>query len=136
MPKLSLWFLRLAMIDLLLGFTFGALILMAKAFPAWNWAWALFPLHIELLLYGWTLQLAMGVAFWILPRFSRAPKRGNVRLAWAALVLINAGLLLAVVGALLAWNETGRWVAVLEAAAALTFALHAWPRVKPLGADG
>ncbi len=134
MPRLSIWFLRLALIDLLLGFTIGAFILTAKAFPAWSWAWTLLPLHIELLLYGWLLQLAMGVAFWILPRFARPPKRGNVLLAWVALVLINSGLLLAFAAMLFAWPGGRLWSAVLEAAAALTFALHAWPRIKPLGA--
>lgn len=134
MPRLSLWFLRLAMIDLLLGFTLGAFILAAKALPTWGWAWVLLPLHIELLLYGWLLQLAMGVAFWILPRFARAPKRGNEYLAWAALGLVNTGLLVALAASLFAWHLARPWSVVLEAAAALSFALHAWPRVKPLGA--
>ena len=60
MPRLSIWFIRSALIYLALGFTFGALLLANKGFPIIPEIWRLLPAHIELLLVGWTLQLAMG----------------------------------------------------------------------------
>jgi hypothetical protein len=135
MPRLSVVFIRLGLVHLAIGFTLGGLLLANKGQPLHPATWSLLPAHIEFLLSGWTLQLTMGVAFWILPRFSRAPRRGNERLAWTALALVNLGVLLAGVGPLLSaspWLVLGGRLA--QAAAALLFVLHAWPRVKPLGA--
>lgn len=131
MPRLTVWFVRSALVHLLLGFTLGALMLWNKGAPITPLLWRLLPAHMEFLLLGWTLQLIMGVAFWILPRFRTA--RGNVKLAWAAFVLLNAGVWMVGVGPLLALPT---WMTALgrgaELAAAVAFALHAWPRVKPL----
>lgn len=129
MPRLSAWFIRAALIYLALGFTFGALLLWNKGVPLHPLTWRLLPVHMEFLLVGWTVQLALGVAFWILPRWQG--ERGDVRPAWAAFVLINAGVLL-VAGAPFA-GVAGMTLAgrACEAAAAAAFALHAWPRVKP-----
>lgn len=135
MPRLSIWFIRGGLAYLATGFTFGALVLFNKGLPISPLVWRLLPAHIEFLLVGWTVQLIMGVAFWVLPRFSRAPRRGDVRLAWLAFILLNGGIGLVVAGSLtpgLAWlNLPGRCA---EAGAALAFTLHAWPRVKPAGA--
>lgn len=134
MPRLTVLMLRTALVYLALGFTFGALLLFNKGIPLSPRLWSLLPAHIEFLLLGWTVQLAMGVAFWILPRFSRAPRRGNERLVWLAFVLLNLGVLLAGIGPLLA---APAWTVFLgraaEAGAALAFAAHAWPRVKAFG---
>lgn len=48
------------------------------------------PPHVEFMLIGWTVQLTMGVAFWILPRFEGGVSRGAVGYAWFAFVLLNA----------------------------------------------
>ena len=79
MPRLSAWFIRASLIYLLLGFAFGALILAQKGISYYPLVWNLFPIHMEFLLIGWFAQLAMGVAFWILPRFSSGQPRGNVK---------------------------------------------------------
>lgn len=134
MPRLTVLMLRIALVYLALGFSFGGLLLFHKGIPLSPWLWSLLPAHIEFLLLGWTVQLAMGVAFWILPRFSREPKRGDERLAWLAFALLNLGVLLAGVGPLLGAAALlvflGR---AAEAGAALAFAVHAWPRVKAFG---
>ena len=57
------------MLYLALGMTVGALLLFHKGIPLHPALWRWLPPHLEFLLVGWTLQLAMGVAFWILPRF-------------------------------------------------------------------
>ena len=131
MPRLSVWFVRASLIYLLVGFTFGALILAEKGIPYDPLVWSLFPIHAEFLLVGWLVQLAMGVAFWILPRFMSGPPRGNEKLIWASFVSINAGILLA---ALQLWIPLallgGR---VLEAAGVVIYVLGSWRRVKPFG---
>ena len=132
MPRLSTWFIKASLIYLATGFTLGALMLANKGLRFSPLAWRLLPVHIELLLTGWIVQLAMGVAFWILPRFQSS--RGDVRPAWAAFALLNGGLLLVAAGTLL--GAPG-WIALAgrlaEVAAVAAFALNAWPRVKPIG---
>jgi hypothetical protein len=130
MPLLSCIAIRTALLALLVGAAVGAWTLAAPAFGRQP-PWALLPLHVELLLFGWLVQLTMGVAYWILPRTPGRPKeRGRVPFAIAALLLLNAGLLLAGlgptfgVGAMLVLGRT------LELLAVLCFALHAWPRVR------
>jgi hypothetical protein len=132
-PRLSVWFIRTSLLYLGLGFTLGALLLFNKGVPLTGALWQLLPVHVEFVLVGWTIQLALGVAFWILPRWRSS--RGNEALAWLAYGLLNAGVLAAGVGPGLGWPPLigllGRGAELL---AALAFALHAWPRVKALGA--
>ena len=132
MPRLSVWFIRSALIHFALGVTFGGLILWHKGIPLNPYLWRLLPVHIEVLLFGWIVQLVLGVAFWIFPRFWRS--RGNETPAWISFGLLNLGVWLAGGGLLLA---TPGWVVLLgrlaEAGAAIAFAIHIWPRVKPPG---
>lgn len=129
MPRLSAWAVRAALLYLLLGFTFGALLLANKGQPFWPAVWQLLPAHVEFLVLGWTGQLALGVAYWILPRYPGG-SRGNERLAGAALVLLNIGVLLAALQGLGAGLfAAGR---VCQLGAGLLFAAHAWGRVRPL----
>ena len=133
MPRLSIWMVRTALTYLLLGFTIGALLLAHKGIGLHPLLWRLLPLHIEFLLIGWTLQLAMGVAYWILPRF--LSERRRVGLAWLAYLLLNLGLGCMVLSVSLpAWVSLAAIGRSLEAGAAVAFALHAWPRVKPMSA--
>ena len=141
MPRLSVWFVRCALAYLALGFTIGALMLFEKGVPIYPPLLRLLPAHIEFVLFGWTVQLAMGIAFWILPRFSAGglrqvgdqSSRGNEKAAWLAFVLLNAGIWLAGIGAVLDLVPLllllGR---ACEAMAAVAFAVHAWPRIKPM----
>lgn len=141
MPRLSVWALRVALLYLLAGFTFGALLLAHKGQPFWPAAWSLLVPHITFLLFGWTAQLALGVAFWILPRYPGG-SRGNETLAAAALLALNVGIVLAsapgIAAALGAAVPSGVHAGtalagrILEAAAGMLFALHAWGRIKPL----
>lgn len=135
MPRLSVFFVRASLIYLLLAFTFGGLILANKGVMISARIWALLPLHIEFAFVGWMFQLAMGVAFWILPRFSSsATPRGNESWSWVAFVLVNAGIALVVLQTLL-----GRqWLLLvgrgLELLGLLAFAVGNWKRIKPFGA--
>lgn len=132
MPRLSVWFVRAALIYLATGFTFGALLLANKGVPFMPALWILLPIHMEFLLVGWLIQFAMGVAFWILPRYSRGAPRGNERLLWCAFVLFNTGVLLAAAVVFIpGLSLAGRGLEVL---AVLFFVLGLWGRVKPAGA--
>ncbi len=134
MTRLSVWTVRTSLLYLGVGFFIGALMLTQKGLPFDPSILRLLPLHIELVLFGWTLQLAMGIAFWILARFSREPRYGNQRLGWIAYGLLNLGVLSAGVGA---WVGAPSIVVLggrlFELAAAVCFALHAWRRVRPIG---
>lgn len=130
MPRLSVWAIRIALLYLVLGFTIGALMLWHKGLPLHPVLWRLLPAHIEFLLFGWTVQLALGIAYWILPRFQSV--RGNPVLVWLAIGLLNLGVWLVSVAPFMAAPGTASlYGRSAEIAAAVTFALHAWPRIKP-----
>ncbi|NCF64879.1 MAG: hypothetical protein GWP61_02830 [Chloroflexi bacterium] len=132
MPPLSRLYIRAAFVNLLAGFTIGALLLAHKGVFIHPALWGWLPAHIELLLIGWIVQFIMGTAFWIAPRFWKAPRRGNETSAQAALLLINAGVWLVVLWSLFGgriWMlASGR---LLEVGAAIAFSLHLWQRVVP-----
>ncbi len=132
MPRLSVWFIRAALIYLALGVTMGGLVLAHKGIPLHPFLWRLLPAHIEFLLFGWTVQLVMGVGFWIFPRFWRS--RGDERPAWLAFGLLNIGVLLAALGPMFDISTVISLIGRLaEAGAAIAFAFHVWPRIKPPG---
>ncbi|MCL4238166.1 MAG: hypothetical protein KJ047_07940 [Anaerolineae bacterium] len=135
MPRLTLWTLRAALLYLGIGFTLGGLMLFNKGVALDPSLWRLWPIHIELTLIGWTMQLALSVAFWILPRLRRMERYGNSALAWIAFVLLNGGVLLVAAGE---WfDELSRLVLVgrgVELVAVIAFAVYIWPRIKTFGA--
>jgi hypothetical protein len=130
MPRLSGWFLRASLVYLAIGFTFGALMLANEGLAFGPHLDQLLPIHMEFLLTGWMLQLALGVAYWILPRNVNGLPRGNETLAWLSMIFINAGILLAVMSMIfnVAWFMLlGR---TFEAVSVLAFLLMAWRRVR------
>lgn len=139
MPRLSSTFIRAALLHLIVGVLLGGLILSAKGLPnSLGWTWLLLPAHIQLMLGGWMIQLALGVAYWILPRRDGAGDRGRPVAAWLCFALLNTGVTgAALLLTLRAWFDSA-WLdgllvlAVLAQLLALAaFAWHAWPRVAP-----
>ncbi|HLZ45083.1 MAG TPA: hypothetical protein VKQ05_05325 [Gemmatimonadales bacterium] len=129
MPRVSAWFIRASLCHLLGGFTLGALLLASKGVSLAPGVWSLRRVHIEMLLVGWIIQLVMGVAIWIFPRFVlRSAPRRSVVTAWLAFALLNSGVILVTLGA--SFVALGR---IVEAGAALSFAAHLWGRVSPAG---
>ena len=90
--------------------------------------------HFELLLIGWLVQLVMGVAYWIFPRFGMTrAARGREGLAWLALGLLNCGVWASCAGLLSgrsALSVVGRSAEVLAAA---MMALNVWARTRASG---
>jgi hypothetical protein len=131
MPRLSAWSVRLAMLYLLLGFTFGALMLANKGIPFAAWLWRLLPAHMDILLFGFVIQLAIGFAFWILPRY-RGGSRGNENVVWVAVVLLNLGIWTITIAG--SFNFSGLWMVtgrLLEGVAAILFVVQVWKRIRP-----
>ena len=134
MPSLSVLLVRTALCWLASGIAMGALLLAAKAAPLPAGVSRLFHLHSEAVLVGWMVQFALGVAWWILPKYPRLPERGSPAPIWGVWLLLNGGVLLAGVGRSVGAPDAivmaGR---VAELLAALAFAAAAWPRVKAFG---
>lgn len=95
---------------------------MPATLPSW-----LRHAHVEVMSLGWFGNLTLGTAHWILPKHATGPARGAVLPVAAAYLLLNGGILCASLGLMLA----GR---AMELGAALSFLLHALPRIKPFGA--
>ena len=134
MPTLSAWTVRMALLWLALAALVGASILSRGALDLPGLAFFI-PAHAEMMLVGWMMQFAFGVAHWILPRTSppgplsrpgEGGRRGNVTAVALAIVALNLGLVLVLLGATVA----GRCV---EAAAAIIFAAQAAPRIRETG---
>jgi len=138
MPKLARWYVKSAMIYLVLGAVLAALAL-SNAAPLPRGLLALRPLAWHLLTFGWATQLIFGVAYWMFPHLSKQAPRGNERVLWAAFWALNAGLLLRAVGepAVSLWPGALppailQAAAVLQVAAVWLFAAETWPRIKAL----
>jgi len=132
MPRLSVWFVHCSFIYLFLGFTLGSLLLANKGFSFAPWIWSLLPGHMEFLLPGWMAQLAMGVAFWILPRFSSGRPRGRELIIYSAFVALNLGIWMVVLQPSIGPAELMVFGRILEATGVVLFVLGSWRRIKPL----
>jgi hypothetical protein len=132
MPRLSYLFIRTSLVYLALGFTFGGLILANKSVPFAPLVWALLPAHIEFVVLGWLTQLALGVAFWILPRLASGAPRGNERWSWATFALVNLGIALNIAAPYTGFIWLGLLARILQAAGVAAFAIGNWQRIYPL----
>lgn len=133
MPRLSVWFIRASLIYMGAGFLFGSLLLHHKSVPLYDWTWKLLTPHVEVMIFGWTMQFVMGIAVWILPRFSGPQRYGRVGLGWWSFALLNAGVVLAGVAAWFRLDILALAGHSLVLGAAAAFMILIWPRVKPLG---
>lgn len=134
MPRLSIWSIRISLIYLVAGWSVGALLMLSRAWGFAPGLWGLLELHVALVLYGWFLQVVIGVAYWMLPTFGGRENRGRVGAAWTSVIAVNAGV---------AWVGL-KAVAPLSAppvevvcwlVAVVSFGWHAWPRIKKFGED-
>jgi hypothetical protein len=136
-PKITRWYLKTALLYLVLSLLTGV-VLAARGVLRLPAAFAgLSPVYFHLLMVGWVTQLIFGVVFWMFPKQSPARPRGSERLAWATYVLLNGGLMLRALaepwmtaapgglpGSLLAVSAMLQWLA------GLGFVANTWGRVK------
>jgi cbb3-type cytochrome oxidase subunit 1 len=132
-PRQSVWFVKTSLIYLAFGFTFGGLMLANKGVFISPFLFTLLPAHMEFLLMGWLVQLAMGVVFWIAPRFSGMNPRGNVPLIIAAFWLLNLGIGLVSLQPYLLVDWLTLAGRSMEVTAVICFGFGTWKRIKPHG---
>ncbi len=135
MPFVVRWYLRTALVIFILALLVGVVQAMGSVFPVE--IPALTPVYFHLLMVGWVTQFILGVAIWMLPRYSMARPRGIESLTWATYVLLNLGLLARVAGEPLsasypetAWGSLLVVSALLQWLAGLLFVANAWQRVR------
>ncbi len=132
MPAASIRLIRTAILHLGLGVLLGALMLATRGGVLGPEVFALLPLHREMLLFGWLVQLALGVAWWMFPKFPKGQARGFDLLPQAGWVLLNTGIVLAGLGAVTSLGLTppGRILEVLGIGLVVGGLV---PRIKPFG---
>jgi hypothetical protein len=150
MPLTTRVYVKVSIVYLALGAVLGALLLINGWLPLGSAIYYLKPAHVQFLVVGWLTQLILGVAWWLFPplalrlRGQDYPRgqaqRGSESLFWVTFALLNAGVLLYALGEFLySWTGSGlfrRLVALSGLclpAAALTFVVNMWGRVRELG---
>lgn len=130
MPTISVYMIRSSLLYLAAGFVIGGLLLFSKATGLFRIIWLILPIHIEFVVFGWILQLTLGVAYWIFPRYIEGKPRGNPALAWLIFGLMNAGILLQTAHIVL-WlpGWTSLLARILELGSVVAFVALHWNRV-------
>lgn len=125
------------MLYLVGGLLAGALYWANNQWALWPPLAALNPIYIHMLVVGWLTQLIFGVIYWMFPIISKENMRGDPRLAWAVVILLNTGLLLRVIcepwRAMESTSINGAGLvisAILQTIAGYLFVLVCWPRVR------
>lgn len=133
MPTLTRWFLRIALLYLILALCLGILL----AVPGPSPLSGLFAIYIHTLVFGWLTQLIFGVALWMFPKYSADRPRGYEWLGWATLILLNLGLVLRIIFEplqTLGPSPASGWMLVLSAVlqwlSGVTFVFNTWARVR------
>src|SRR6185503_12367237 len=131
------YFIRTALVHLLLAFMVGGLVLIDQGLALDPRIGALLPVFYHLLMVGWATQLICGVALWMFPPLSRERPRGDERLGWLTYGALNSGLLLRAIFEplhTLAPQPWSGWAlavsALLQVVAIWAFVIVIWPRVK------
>jgi hypothetical protein len=137
MPPLTRWFIKTALVYLVAALIAGAIVAARPLLNLPPALAALAPVYVHLLMVGWITQLIFGVVHWMFPKFSKELPRGSDRLAVVVYLLLNAGLLLRVIGEpLQAFQSEAGWgwllavSAVLQWLAGMGFVANTWARVK------
>ena len=136
MQRQAQFFIKTALVQLLVAMLLGALLLIGQGLRLGGLG-ALLPVYYHLLMLGWATQLIGGVALWMFPPLSREQPRGDERLGWFAYGALNGGLLLRAVAEPAnaaaprsAWGIALALAALLQVLAIFALVLALWPRVK------
>ena len=141
MPPLARVFVRASFVYLLAAFLLGALMIF-DGLTLGRWLRSVYLSQIHLLVVGWISQLALGIAYWMFPRFLKEQNpqpRGAVWLAWAVAVCLNTGLVLRFAVEPFALMTSEPWMkalvalsGVLQALAAAGFGVLIWGRIRAM----
>jgi hypothetical protein len=142
MPPIARNLIKAAFVYFIVAFLLGALMMLDRWLSFSRWLRVVYLSQLHLLVVGWITQLALGVAYWMFPRFRKEqdPRpRGSDVLANFVLICLNAGLLLRFIFEPFYLMGPRPWLAalmalsgVLQAAAALGFGLLIWARIRPM----
>jgi hypothetical protein len=130
MPWLTRWYIKLALLYLLLALT--GVVWQAAGGGSW-----LLPVSVHAFVVGWITGMIFGVAYWMFPRATPDRPRGNDAIALSTFVLLQLGLAVRLVAEPLATLHPGAgwgaWLvvsAVCQWLGAVGFVLNTWPRVR------
>jgi hypothetical protein len=142
MPPIARNFVKAAFLYFLAAFLLGALMMLDRWLSFSRWLRVVYLSQLHLLVVGWITQLAIGVAYWIFPRFLKeqdSRPRGSDNLAWTVLICLNAGLLLRFIFEPFYLMGPQSWLAallalsgILQALAALGFGWLIWGRIRAM----
>ena len=142
MPPIARTYVKAAFVYFVVAFLLGGLMMLDRWLGFGRWLKVVYLSQLHLLVVGWITQLAIGVAYWIFPRFLKEQNpqpRGSDALAWAVLVGLNAGLLLRFIIEPFYLMGPQPWLAalmalsgVLQALAAVGFAWLVWGRIRAM----
>ena len=144
MPRIARSFVRTSFVYLVVAFVLGALMMLDDWLSFSRWLQVVYLSQLHLLVVGWITQLAIGVAYWMFPRFLRAQDsrpRGSDALAWTVFLCLNAGLVLRFLVEPFNLMNPQPWLAallalsgILQAVAVVVFAWLIWGRIRALEA--
>jgi hypothetical protein len=136
-PTLTRWFIKSSLVFLIVTLAFSILLVGRTIVDLPEVVAYLGPVQLHLYVVGWVTQLIFGVVYWMFPKYSKEQPRGSEGLAWATFGLLNAGLILRLLGEPLTAlrPDTGwRWLlpasALLQWLAGMAFVMNTWSRVK------
>jgi hypothetical protein len=142
MPPIARNLIKASFVYLVVAFLLGALMMLDDWLRFSRWLRVVYLSQLHLLVVGWITQLAIGVAYWMFPRFLREqdPRpRGSDALAWTVLVCLNAGLLLRFLVEPFQLMGPQPWLAallalsgILQAVAVLCFGWLIWGRIRAI----
>ena len=98
MPTLSRYFIKIGLIYLVVALLMGTIMRLQPIMNLPSQIQLLRPVYLHLIFIGWVTQIIMGVGYWMFPKLSREKPRGNERIGWAVLILLNVGLILRSIG--------------------------------------
>ncbi len=136
MPTLTRWYIKTALAWLVVALVVGVLLGARGVVPVPPIVDRIAPTWLHMLVFGWAAQLIFGVVHWMFPHARQALHGPAERLGWVTYVLLNAGLVLRLVGEPFAPDLAAAgygWLLVVSAGAQLVagwlFVATTWRRV-------
>jgi cbb3-type cytochrome oxidase subunit 1 len=137
MPLLTRWFVRTAMVYLVLALLVGVALMAQNVTELPPVVSALSPVYFHLFMVGWVAQLIFGIGYWLFPTYTKEKPRGSERLAKATYALLNLGLVMRAISEPIntvtpqaLWGWLLALSAILQWLAGMAFVANSWPRIK------